>query len=215
MLARAQYFLGYGFLIFGKEAGDAAATAELVKAHRAGADAAEAGLRALSPDFDRLRRQDAPLAEAIDVLGREAAPLLYWWAQNQIMWANAEGFGTTVKWHQVVYRVMEQVAELDRDYWYAGADRYFATVLAAAPAIAGGDLAKAKTRFEECLKRAPQYLDTYVLFAVLYARAAKDDTLFARLLQQVVDAPDDWLPEIAPEQALAKRKARKLLGLGP
>lgn len=176
-----------------------------------GVAAAEAGLRAVSPEFARLRRLDAPFEQAIDTLDARAAPLLYWWAQLTMLVAREAGFAATVEAHQIVLDVMARVEALDPDYWYAGADRYFAVIYAVVPAIAGGDLAKARDRFEAALARAPGFLETRLLYAMLYAEPAGDDALYRAQLTAIVDAPAGLEPEIEPEQELIRRKARALL----
>jgi len=180
-----------------------------------GVAAAEAGLRARSPEFDRLRRLDAPFEQAIATLDAGTAPLLYWWAQLHMQVAREAGFAATVDAHRVVFAVMERVEVLDPDYWYAGADRYFAVVFAVVPAVAGGDLARSRVRFEAALARAPEFLETRLLYAVLYATAAGDDDLYRAQLAAIVDAPAGEDPAIEPEQELTRRRARALLAEAP
>ncbi len=215
MLARGRFFLADGFLNFRKLAGDQAAAAEYTATHLAGASAAERGLRAASREFHRLRAQSAPFADAIAVLSVSEMPLLYWWAENTILWANSKGLAATIRSHETVFHAMERVADLAPETFFGGPDRYFGIVFCAAPAIAGGDLSKGRTHFEQSLKRAPEFLDTYVLFALLYAKPAHDDALYAQLLQHVVDAPVDVLPDMVPEQTIAKKKAAALLAKAP
>jgi hypothetical protein len=118
--------------------------------------------------------------------------------------ANARGLGATIAAHQAVFTVMQVVARAAPDYWYAGADRYFAVVYAAAPAIAGGDLARSRAHFEAALERAPGFLETRLLYGHFHRDPAQ--------LEAVVrgeGADDD--PAIAPEQRVARRKAGMLL----
>jgi hypothetical protein len=176
-----------------------------------GVAAAERGLRAASPEFDRLRRLDAPFEEAIATLDAGAAPLLYWWATQRMAVAREAGFAATVEAHPVVWRAMERVEALAPDTWYRGADRYFAAAYAVMPPVAGGDLEQARARFEAALAAAPRFLETRLLYAVLYATAAGDDALYRAQLTAIVEAPPDD-PEIEPEQELVRRRARALLG---
>ncbi len=212
MLARARFFLADGFLILRQETGDAAAARELVATHEAGAAAAEAGLRATSPELARRRAQGVPIADAIAGLDAAAMPLAFWWAQNTILWASARGLTALLRYHQPVFQVMERVAALAPETWYGGPDRYFGTVFAAAPAFAGGDLQKGRRHFEQSLARAPDLIDTYALYAQLYARPAKDDALYQQLVARALATPVDVIPELVPEQTIAKQKAQKLLG---
>jgi tetratricopeptide (TPR) repeat protein len=214
LLARGRLLLADGFLVFAAEAGDAGAKRERRELLERGAEAAERGLRAASPELARLRDQGAPLTSAIDVLGPDAAPLLYFWAQNRILWAAESGLATTIANFDAVFRVMERAAALDPAVWYGGPDRFFATMFAAAPAVAGGDMDKARRHFEASLALAPAYGETRVLYAALYAKKVGDRELFVRLLEEVLAIPEDALPELAAEQAIARRKARALLKAG-
>ncbi len=176
-----------------------------------GLAAAEAGLRAGSTEFDRLRRLDAPFEDAIAALDRSAAPLLYWWAIQRMALARDAGFASTVGAHPIVWRAMERVEALDPEVWYRGADRYFGAAFAVMPPIAGGDLDRARDRFEAALAHAPEFLETRLLYAELYATAAGDDALYREQLTAIVDAPVGADPDIEPEQELVRRRARALL----
>jgi hypothetical protein len=146
------------------------------------------------------------MKEAIRPLGATEMPMVFWWAQNTIVAANARGMMATVKHHEPVFRVMERVAELAPDTWYGGPARYFAAVYCAAPAIIGGDLDKGRAYFEESLARAPDFLSTHELYARLYAVPRKDRALRERLHEHVRRTPVDVLPEVVPEQTVVKRR---------
>jgi hypothetical protein len=209
-LTRAKMLLADGFLLFRKDR-DKAAKAEIVALFEQGRADAEQALRTRSAEFARLRRLEVPIDEAAAVLGKDAALSLYFWAQHTILWANEKGLRTTMAQHETVFRVMERVRSLDPATWYGGADRYFGIVFAAAPAVAGGDLKKSRAAFEASLGLAPAYLETWVLYAQLYARAAGDDALYTAALERVIAAEVDAIPELVPEQTIAKKKARALL----
>jgi hypothetical protein len=202
-LARAHYFLAEGHLAFRKET-DAAAADGYVAELDACAAVAETALRARWPAFGQKRTLAVPFEDAIALLDDDAAPLLYWWAQCRMLAANARGLTATIATHQAVFAVMERVARAAPDYWYGGADRYFAVVFAAAPAIAGGDLEKSRAHFDAALARAPGFLETRLLYGLFHhdraqlAAAAHGD-----------GADED--PAIAPEQDVARRKAGMLL----
>jgi hypothetical protein len=168
-----------------------------------GAAAAEAGLAALAPGV--------AFHDGVDRLDASAAPLLYWWAQNAILAANAQGLWATMRVFQEVRRVMERVAEVDPDYWYGGADRYLGAFFASAPAIAGGDLERARAHLDAAVARAPAFLENLLVYAEVYAKAARDDDLHRALLEEIVAATPPEDPAIGPEQAITQEKARSLL----
>jgi len=202
-LARGYFFLADLTCGARKQAGERAAGKQLIAAHEAGAAAAERGLRAqgVSP-------QDAA------AIGTAQLPLGFWWAQNTIVAANAKGVAATVRQFNPVLKVMERVAQLDSGIWYGASDRYLASVFCAAPGYAGGDLQKGRKHFEASLAYAPEFFDTHVLFAQLYARPARDEPLYLKLLQHVVETAPEVLPEVVPEQTVAREKAAAELARG-
>ena len=63
---------------------------------------------------------------------------------------------------------------------------------------------------EEALAAAPKYLATKVLMAENYAAKIKDRALYDRLLDEVLAADPDALPEVAVEQRVEQEKARRM-----
>ncbi|KAB2892674.1 MAG: hypothetical protein F9K40_17965, partial [Kofleriaceae bacterium] len=157
------------------------------------------------PAFGEKRALGVPFEEALALVAdeREAAPPLYWWAQCRMLAANERGLGATIAAHKAVFTVMERVAALDPDYWYAGADRYLGVIYAAAPAIAGGDLVRSRAHFEAARARAPGFLETELLYAMFH----RDRTLLEAVARGDGADPD---PELAPEQEVARKKAQLL-----
>ncbi len=208
MLARACYFLGDGFLVF-----DPARKDELAAAFEEGLAFADRGLRALSPEFERKRRDGEPVDVAIGGLGRDAVPYLYWYANNLLRWAHLRGTFTVMKEHKRANALMKTVEQLDPAYFFGGADRYFGAFLAGAPGIAGGDLEDGRRRLEASLERAPHFFETRIYLAELYAVKKKDRALYVSALRTILDTPLDRLPEAAPENVRARKKAENLLKL--
>jgi tetratricopeptide (TPR) repeat protein len=204
MAARASHLLADGFLaIDGRKD-------EMRRVFEEGAALADRGLRALSPAYEARRRGGDEVDAAAAGLGKEAAPLLYWWAMNAIRWADAEGFTASMRLYKHVFRAMEQVLVLDPAYDHAGADRFFGSARAESPAIAGGDLGRSRAHFDRALAIAPDRLETHLQLARHYARRAGDAALYERSLRLVLESPSDRLPGAAPEQEIAKKKARGL-----
>ncbi len=205
-LARGYYFLADGHLSF-----DPARQAEFLAAHEKGTAHAEKGMYAISPEFEKKRKSGIKLADAVAVLGRDAVPLMYWYATNLGKWAKAQGIAETLKHKDVIFNTITHVYELDPDYFYGAPDRYFGSYYAVAPAFAGGDLQKSKEYFDNSVKKAPDYLATYVLIADLYAPKAQDPDLYKKSLDFVLQAPVDTMPDLVPEQTIEKKKAELLL----
>jgi hypothetical protein len=208
-LARAQYFLADGHLAFRDtaDAPDADATA----AYQTSVTSAERSLAALSPAFAERMRAGERVDQAVTVLDAQAVPALYWRSAGLGKWARRDGFATLLAYKDEIRAVMTRCLELDRDYFYAGPDRYFGAFFAVAPTYAGGDVARSRQHFEYSLSRAPAYFGTRVLFAVEYAVKAQDRALFERELRQVIDGDPSALPEVRAENMAEQRKARAAL----
>jgi len=204
-LARGVYLIADGWLSFEGNQPDYLAL------HLKGVDYAERGMAAISPDYEKRVKAGTKTEDAVKVLGRNAVPLMYWYASNLGKWAKAKGFSTTLKHKDRIFKVISRVWELDREYYHGGADRYFGAFYSVAPAFAGGDVNKSYEHFQESLKREPKYLATYVLIAELYAPKAQDPKIFDEHLKFVLEAPLNILPGLEPEAAIEKKKAELLL----
>ena len=206
MLARAHFFLGDGYLVFDPRRKD-----ELAAAFETGIAYADRGLRALSPAFERRRRDGKDVEDSLEGLPPEAVPYLYWYANNLLRWAHVRGTFTIMGEYKRAHRLMSVVEKLDPGYFYGGADRYFGAFLCGAPGIAGGDLEDGKKRLDASLRRAPDFFETRILVAELYAVKTHDRALYESTLRYVLDTPLERLPEAAPENERARKKARNLL----
>jgi hypothetical protein len=205
-LARGNYFLADAFLAFDENKED-----EFLATHEKGQAWAAVGLKALSPQFEAKLAGDTEFGDAIEVLGKEAVPLLYWYDVNLGKWAKFKGITTTLKYKDTIFKIMTRVSKLDDQYFHGAADRYWGAYYAVAPSFAGGDIEKSRTHFDASVKKAPTYLGTHVLIAELYATKAQDRALFDKELKFVLDSPVDTLPDLIPEQQIEKKKAERLL----
>jgi hypothetical protein len=208
-LARGQYLLADGHLAFDAESSPAQME-EFLKAHELGQAYAEQGLRALSPDYQKRVDGGIPIEDAVQALGREAVPLMYWYDVNLGKWAKAKGIDVTLKYKDVIFKIMTRVYDLDPDYFFAAPDRYFGGYYAVAPSFAGGSVTKSKEYFDKSLKKAPDYLATHVLVAELLAPKLDDRALFDREIEFVLSADPNKIPEVGPEALIEKKKAEKL-----
>ena len=71
-------------------------------------------------------------------------------------------------------------------------------------------MGKAVIRFDESIELQPGYLGTKVLKAEYYATKMQDAELFAKLLDEVLAADPDAIPELGPENRAEQAKAKKL-----
>jgi tetratricopeptide (TPR) repeat protein len=205
-LARGVYFLADGYLRADPNARDL-----YLATFEKGTDYAERALVASSPEFKAKVEAGASVKEAVAVVGADGVPALYWYASNLGKWAKAKGFATTLGNKDTIRAVMDKCLALDPTYFFGGPDRYFGVFFAVAPSFAGGDLAKSEDHFKKSLSIAPDCLTTKVLMAENLATKKQDREMYKRLLEEVIAAPGDKIPELVPEMQVEKLKAADLL----
>jgi hypothetical protein len=205
-LARGYYLLADGHLSF-----DEARVDETKSTFELGTQAAERSLVALSPDFAERMRAGTRIEEAVAVLDARAVPALYWRSTNMGKWALLDGFATVLAYKDEVRAIMARVLELDADYFYAAAHRYFGVLYAKLPAFAGGDLERSREHFDASIRAFPLYLPTHSLYAEYYAVKSQNRALFEEQLNLVVNGDVNAMPEVVPENTVEQRRARALL----
>jgi hypothetical protein len=206
-LSRAYYILADGHLRPRGPGAEQMKEAYLA-AFEKGVSAGERALAATSPAFKDKVTRDEKVEEAIQVVGKEGLPAMYWYAVNLGKWSRAKGIAALLGNKDRVKGVLERVLALDETFFHAAPHRYFGVYWSLLPV--GRDLAKSRTHFERSLALAPNYVGTKVLMAEAYAVKAQDRALFSKLLKEVQAAPDDAIPELKAETGFEKEKAREL-----
>lgn len=171
------------------------------------------GEKAMSADPEFKARVDKgeKAATAVEALQKDDQMAIYWTGVNLGKWARLQGFSTVVKYKGYISALMTKCTALDETAFWGGPTRYWGSFYAVAPSFAGGDMTKSKEYFEKAKTSYPEVLTSYVLYADTYATKAQDRALFKQLLEHVIAAPGDAIPELVPEMANEKRKAQKLL----
>ena len=166
---------------------------------------------AVNSEFtDLLQKGDESERTAIRAMKVEDVGCLYWTASALGKWAKLHGFGTLLKHKDTVKAYITRVGELDGAYFYAGPDRYWGAYYAVAPSFAGGDLTVSVKHFDKSIEAQPGYLGTKVLKASLYATKMQDQAMFDQLLDEVLAADADAIPELGPENRAEQNKAKNL-----
>ncbi len=173
---------------------------------------AERGMRVLSPAFEKARQGDTSVEDASKLLDNRGTALLYWYAVNASRWAALGTLLDKMREMPMALRLMQRIETVAPTLDHAGPARWLGAYYANAPGIAGGDEKKGRQAFERAIELAPDYLETRVHFAELYARPVGDAALWKAQLQTVVDAKLG--PDALVEQRLAQVRARKLLAAG-
>jgi len=204
-LARAIHLLADGHVR------DESSDRAVALAERGAAYALEA-LLASSPELKARLAERAALEDSLQLVDVRAVPALYWHALNLRTSSDVQGPGAVVRSAARIKRMMERCLELDERYYYAGPHRYLAVFYARAPFVGGGSLEKSEQHFRRVLDLAPGFLGTRVYWAEFYAVKVNDQAGFQRELDLVLSQRDDVEPELVPENLIAKRRARDLLG---
>ena len=107
-----------------------------------------------------------------------------------------------------VEMIMHRVLELDQMYNYAGVHLFYGSYYAARPPLLGGNPAKGKEYFENCLElNQGRMMIANVYFAKYYAIQMLDKELFDRLLDEVLAYDIDTDPDFRLMNSIAKKKA--------
>lgn len=205
-LTRAYYFLGDSHLRV-----EGASDEEIMAVFEKGVTAAERAIALRDPEFAAKVAADKNAWQgAVKSANPAAAPALYWYATNLGKWALLEGIATILARKDDIKVTMDWIVAKDPGFFYGAPHRYFGTYHTKVP-LGGGNPEASKASFENAIQIAPNYLATKVLMAENYAVLVGERELFESLLNEVVNTPSNVDPEIEPENAFEKMKAKKLL----
>ena len=184
---------------------------EILATYDAGASFGERGMAANDAFTACLDGGKTKDYKCLDQLGADDMPATYWVYANLGKWSATKGFTYIVKNKSKLKALADWIQATDPNFLYGAGDRLLGTYYAKAPAAFGGDMELSLAHFEASLAIAPDYLGTKVLQAQYYATKAQDRDLFQRLLDEVLAADPEVIPEIAPELRLEQTKAQNLL----
>ena len=201
MLSRGYYLLGNGHL----EGEDAK-----LAAYDKGASFGERGM-ATNEAFRKCVDGGNKDYKCLEHLSSDDILSTYWVYANVGKWSATKGFTYIVKNKSKLKAIADWVHATDTQFYYGAGDRILGTYYAKAPAAFGGDMTKADKHFTQSLAIAPDYLGTKVLMAQYYSTKAGDREQFERLLNEVIAADPNVIPEIYAEQVLDQANAQKLL----
>jgi hypothetical protein len=181
--------------------------------YQKGVDAAERALELANPAFAKTvlagNDKDDAWTTALKSATKEDVKALYWYATNLAKWAIKNGITSLLKYKDRAYAIMQRCKALDHSFWYGGPSRYLGAYWLKIPF--GKSPEKSKANFLASIESAPQYLDTKLLFAEIYAVRTDDEALFKKTVQEVIDSADDIDANLVPENKNAKRIAKQML----
>ncbi|HEY4643687.1 MAG TPA: TRAP transporter TatT component family protein [Bacteroidota bacterium] len=111
-----------------------------------------------------------------------------------------------------VVAMMRYVLARNENYYYGGAHLFFGVWFGNRPALLGGNPDSSRYHFDRCIEIGKgKFLLPYVYYARYYAVQVQESPLFRALLEKVLSAPLDVLPEQRLVNSISKRKAEKYL----
>lgn len=153
------------------------------------------------------------VAAALRKLSKSDAALLFWTAYS---WGGLAAISLddpeTLAQLPKIEKMMLRVQELQPGFFYGGAEIFLGSYYGSRPKMFGGDLIKSKAFFEQALRYSgSKFLMSQVLMAKYYAVPAQDEAVYREHLGRVLDFALDQFPEQRLSNAIAQRRAKKLL----
>jgi hypothetical protein len=175
------------------------------------------GMAALGDEGKRLQEATLNLDQArvlLGNLGRDDIEPLFWASLAWNIWVNLSLDNPAALARMgVAQACVERLLEIDPTFLYGTPHVLMGTILAAKPAILGGDAAKAKAHFEKAMEISNgTFLLTPYYYARYYAVKVQDKDLFAGLLDGAIARPAAELPGVCLLNTVMREKARALLG---
>jgi hypothetical protein len=162
---------------------------------------------------DPLKSSFDDFQKDVQVTNKKDVPYIFWAATCWAGWImlNLDSIEAMAELPRVEL-MMRRALELDEGFYYGGPHLFMGIWYASRPAIAGGDLKKAKEHFLRALDLGQgKFLMAYVYYADNYARRALDRDLFVSTLGKVLQTPADSVPELTLVNTMAQKKAKELL----
>jgi tetratricopeptide (TPR) repeat protein len=173
------------------------------------------GLKAIGLD-EPLSMKDRRKTETFDVrllaLGKEEVEALFWATTAWNAWINlnldkpaALGQLSNAK------ACLERILDIKPDYYYGAPYIMMGSILAARPAVLGGDHVKAREYFEKAMHMSHRkFFLAHYCFAKYYAVRVQDKQLFLKLIKEVDSTSPDELNEACLINTVMKEKTRSL-----
>jgi hypothetical protein len=172
---------------------------------------AERALSARNPELWNLAHAKKPPALVFAAAQPPDAPLLAAYAEALLEWSSLHGTSTLLNERDAILAAAARAVDLDRAAGLGAGDRVLGWVKATLTGDLGGDLRASEEHFEASLAQAPGYLPTRLSYAESYCVRKRDGARYRRLLQEVAAANPDALPDAAPENRVAQKRAHELL----
>lgn len=159
---------------------------------------------------------DAPIAdfeEQVRRLNKDDVPAMFWTASCWAKWIDMHRDDTEALAQLArATALMQRVLELDETFYYGGAHMYFGVYYGSRAPMLGGNFEKSAQHFDRAREITNHKLLIPDLLQAQYLDRQKQDREdFHQRLTAIINAPDDLMPELGLQNAIAKRKAHMLL----
>jgi TRAP transporter T-component len=178
---------------------------------RAAVGYAERALAARNESLWNLAHAKKPPHEVFAVAQPPDAPLLAAYAEALLEWSTLYSTATLLNERDSIEAAAVRAVELDRAAGLGAGDRVLGWIKATLSGDLGGDLRAAEVHFEASLAQAPGYLPTRLSYAESYCVRKRDGARYRKLLDEIAAANAEALPEAAPENRAAQKRAQTLL----
>ncbi len=155
----------------------------------------------------------ATLAQALEKLDAGAVPALFWSAAAWGKWIELQ-LDDPARLAELprVEALMARALALDETYYYAGAHLFYGVYYGGRAPMFGGDFARAATHFDRAAALNKNQLLLVEVYRAQYLLRQMDDrAAFHQTLTQVLQAPATANPDLNLANAIARKKAAKLL----
>ena len=182
-------------------------------------------LRAMSYGFRALGRKGAFLKESglnaenirakLNTFGESEFRALFYTTMSWHAWINLNlDKPTALAQMGISQACLGRVLELNSGYLYGTPYVMMGTILAARPALAGGDARQAKAYFEKAMEVSKEkFYFVHYYFARYYAVRIQDRRLFRKLAQEAVQGHPSELKDACLINSVMQQKAKKLLDM--
>jgi len=175
------------------------------------------GLRVLAerdPVFGQRESRFKDFENAIGSVHNEDIEVVYWAAVAWAGWINLSRTDPmALAEFPRVRLLMDWVSQRDETYFFCGPNWFYGVYYSTLPPIVGGDAKKSKEYFEKAIDATDgKFLWGKLYYAQTYAVQTLDRVLFEQILNEIIQAAANELPDANLLNEVARVRAKSLLG---
>ena len=207
-ITAAQYWLSHGHLFFISRRSERETAQKEV--YQQCMETGRLALAVHNQEWADAMNEGVSIEEAVKTLNVDDVAPAYWYATCAGKWASIEGIAALLGYKDQLFAILTRIAELNNDFYYNAADRYFGVVYTKLP-FSNPDLQRSRSHFARAIENHPGYLETRVLFVEEHLTKTGEADVARAQLEYVINADPNIDPNVVPENLRAQRHARALL----